>query len=104
VWVDAPTGRQHFCGLVIRTHLEGIITSRRFQSAPLPQNPPPTPADLRGCAALRYAALASPAGAVRPRRPTVALAERIGAAEYLPWYTEVRVGANDRTKARITAH
>jgi hypothetical protein len=53
VWVDAPTGRQHFCGLVIRTHLEAIITSRRFQSAPLPQNPPPTPADLKGCAALR---------------------------------------------------
>jgi hypothetical protein len=57
VWVDAPTGRQHFCGLVIRTHLEAIITSRRFQSAPQPQNPPPTPADLRGCAALRCAGL-----------------------------------------------
>ncbi len=54
MWVDAPTGRQHFCGLVIRTHLEAIITSRRFQSAPQPQNPPPTPADLKGCAALRW--------------------------------------------------
>jgi hypothetical protein len=62
VWVDAPTGRQHFCGLVIRTHLEAIITSRRFQSAPLPQNPPPTPADLKGCAALRCAARAFTCG------------------------------------------
>ena len=93
MWVDAPTGRRHFSGLVIRTHLEAIITSRRFQSAPQPQNAPPTPADLKGCAA--NAVLWRSAGAVLGL-PVVAWAECLG--RRVPWYTAVWMGTDDRTQ------